>query len=182
MPPSIQALPLLLHLPAHPNGHMLRRACTPPPAFRPAHRRPPTPRRQFVNESGFEPASAYYSLDLPGAAHIVSLNNYLPWGKESAQYKWLLQDLASGGCLGHGGSASRAGHLRGWLGRPPRCLLGWGAGAHTCGALAPLVERCTSPTRGPTCQNRPAAPAPHPPPLQWTASRPPGSSSSGMPR
>ncbi|PRW44351.1 purple acid phosphatase 23 isoform X1 [Chlorella sorokiniana] len=51
-------------------------------------------RGQFINESDFAPASGFYSLDLPGVAHIVSLNSYLPWGKASAQYKWLLQDLA----------------------------------------------------------------------------------------
>lgn len=52
--------------------------------------------RQFINESDFQPTSAFYSLDIPGAAHIVSLNSYLPWSKGSAQYKWLLQDLAKG--------------------------------------------------------------------------------------
>ena len=52
--------------------------------------------RQFINETDFQPTSAFYSLDIPGAAHIVSLNSYLPWSKSSAQYKWLLQDLAKG--------------------------------------------------------------------------------------
>lgn len=50
----------------------------------------------FKNEATFKPVSAYYSVDYPGVAHIVSLANYIPYGPDSAQYKWFLQDLASG--------------------------------------------------------------------------------------
>jgi hypothetical protein len=35
--------------------------------------------RIFLNETNFQPASAYYSVDLPGIAHVVSLNNYVSW-------------------------------------------------------------------------------------------------------
>ncbi|EFN56155.1 hypothetical protein CHLNCDRAFT_144837 [Chlorella variabilis] len=44
--------------------------------------------REFLNESRFQPSSAYYSLDLPGIAHII------PWGNHSAQVRWLRKDLA----------------------------------------------------------------------------------------
>lgn len=53
----------------------------------------------FKNEAGFQPVSAYYSVDYPGVAHIVSLANYIPWGVDSAQYKWFQQDLAKGELL-----------------------------------------------------------------------------------
>ncbi|KAL4420451.1 hypothetical protein ABPG75_010107 [Micractinium tetrahymenae] len=49
---------------------------------------------QYVNEGGFEPSSGYYSIDLPGAAHLVMMNTYLPWGVGSGQHAWLLEDLA----------------------------------------------------------------------------------------
>lgn len=52
-----------------------------------------------MNESAFEPRSGFYSVDLPGVAHIVSLNSYLPWGEGSTQHTWLLQDLGKGRCL-----------------------------------------------------------------------------------
>ena len=55
-------------------------------------------RSQFANESGYVPQNGYYSVDVPGA-HIISLNQYVPWGNQSQQYNWLTQDLASGMCV-----------------------------------------------------------------------------------
>lgn len=83
-------------------------ARTPPPALA-SRCHPPllSTRRQFKNESGYAPVSGYYSLDLPGA-HIVSLNSYLPWGPDSQQRTWLLQDLAKGGRGGRGGLLASA--------------------------------------------------------------------------
>lgn len=80
----------------------------------------------FKNEATFQPVSAYYSVDYPGVAHIVSLGSYVPWGVDSAQYKWLVQDLASGehpapSCTL--GPAARLPHRRSRLWRPaPRGL------------------------------------------------------------
>jgi hypothetical protein len=37
-------------------------------------------RRAFVNADSFAPTNAWYSLDLPGIAHIISLNNYVRTG------------------------------------------------------------------------------------------------------
>jgi hypothetical protein len=44
-----------------------------------------------------DPANMFYSVDIPGVAHMVYLSNYIPydtWGTESVQYKWLAADLA----------------------------------------------------------------------------------------
>ncbi|PSC76955.1 purple acid phosphatase 15 isoform X2 [Micractinium conductrix] len=49
---------------------------------------------RFKNESSFD-SLGYYSLDLAPGVHIVSLNSYLPWGRESQQYRWLQADLAA---------------------------------------------------------------------------------------
>ena len=50
---------------------------------------------QFANESDYVPQNGYYSVNVPGA-HIISMNIYVPWGNQSHQYNWLMQDLASG--------------------------------------------------------------------------------------
>lgn len=38
--------------------------------------------------------NTWYSIDA-GPVHIIMLNNYVPYGNTSAQYKWLEQDLAN---------------------------------------------------------------------------------------
>ena len=38
---------------------------------------PPHVRRAFANEGNFKPTGAYYMLDLPGVARVISINNYV---------------------------------------------------------------------------------------------------------
>ena len=39
--------------------------------------------RAFANESNFQPTGAYYMLDLPGVARVISINNYVSGGGSS---------------------------------------------------------------------------------------------------
>eukprot|EP00882_Tetradesmus_deserticola_P008964 GHRQ01009456.1.p1 GENE.GHRQ01009456.1~~GHRQ01009456.1.p1 ORF type:complete len:377 (+),score=58.27 GHRQ01009456.1:1339-2469(+) len=43
-----------------------------------------------------DPVNMFYSVDIPGVAHMVFISNYIPndtWGTNTRQYKWLQADL-----------------------------------------------------------------------------------------
>ena len=154
------------------------------PAYARARRRPAHCTRR-VGTTPLTPTSpGCLPASCPAAAQ-------LPWGKESAQYRWLVQDLATGAAVGGG---------RGWGGAGPgqrhRLLLerlawppaGWAASSLPSPAppAPPLMPSCLSRSfPGPTlpCPALPhLPPCPHlPPASQWTARAPPGWLSTSTP-